>query len=113
MFVEKYQIFVITKLKEHQKGALFVYFFKANSLLIFLNSIATKSALRITATISAQGPEYKMPFIPKKRGKMSKNGTKQIMFFDKDKNAPLIGLPIAVKNVEAIGWIKFMKMKNI
>jgi hypothetical protein len=50
--------------------------------------------------------------MPNFKGKIKINGKRNIICLVRDKNTPLLGLPIAVKKFELIGCKKFTNVKN-
>lgn len=56
----------------------------------------------MSANPSAMGAANKIPSIPKKSGRMRISGTKKMTWRDKDRNTPLIALPVAAKKLEEI-----------
>lgn len=67
----------------------------------------------VTAAIkSAMGPAYITPLIPKYIGSITANGRKNSICLVKESKIPFIGLPIAVKKLDAIACTKFVNVKN-
>ena len=65
------------------------------------------------AMLSAIGAAYRIPLIPKMVGKKNISGSKKMICLVRDRNVPLLALPMEVKNVEEIGCIKFAHAINI
>ena len=71
-----------------------------------------KEAFLTAASPSATGPAYKIPSIPIAIGSSRMSGSRKIIWRVRDKNMPINGLPMAVKQFDVSGWKKFRKVKN-
>ena len=64
------------------------------------------------AVMSAMGPAYNIPSIPRKSGKIKISGSKKNICRVSERKIPFLGFPIAVKKLEVMGCKKFKKVKN-
>ena len=77
-----------------------------------LNSLVKKNNETLNAQISVIGVAYIIPSIPKKWDKINNVGNKIIICLVSATVTPILGLPIAEKNVELEIWIPLIKVNN-
>ena len=79
---------------------------------MFLNSNVSNTVAMIAASRSDTGPEYIIPSIPIKNGRITNKGSRKMICLVRARNVPFAGFPIDDRNVDDIGWVLFKNVKN-
>ena len=74
------------------------------------SSRLAKTTASTNAEVSAIGPAYMTPSIPKKIGKMTISGSRKSTCLVRDMITPSLAFPMEVKKPADIGWIPFAKV---
>ena len=74
------------------------------------SSRLAKTTANTKAEVSAIGPAYMTPSIPKKNGKMTISGSRKKTCLVSDLITPSLAFPMEVKNPADIGWIPLAKV---
>ena len=76
-------------------------------------SRVTRARATTTAALSAMGPAYMTPSIPRKRGKIKIRGMRKITCRVRAISAPRLALPMEVKKLAVMGWKALASVINI
>ena len=81
-----------------------------SAAFIIPSSRLAKTTASTNAEVSAIGPAYMTPSIPKRKGKMTISGNRKNTCLVRDMITPSLAFPMEVKNPADIGWIPLAKV---